>query len=173
MQFKIANESNIRERLFMKPRYFAYCLLGISMIATLTPASAVAAYTVKPKVGQCFMLSLDDVAAAHAGKNPIKCTKTHNAETYIVAKWPLTTPAEELPEGEGLEIATSLCKASGSNGILAGTYFTYWAWYTPDPGAWARGERWLRCDGMRTLDTEGPYNFISWKGQKFKAKKNL
>ena len=144
-----------------------------SLVGGLMVTSANAAYTVKPKVGQCFMQTRDDVSASFAQKNPISCSKTHNAETYIVAKWPLTEPPENLAEGEGLEIASSLCRAWGKGGVLEGSYFTFWAWFTPDPVAWAKGERWLRCDAMKTLNETEPYKFASWKGPKLKVKKNI
>lgn len=145
--------------------------IAVVMACTTFVSPAKAAYTVKPKVGQCFMLTAADVSAPFANKNPISCSKTHNAETFLVGKWPLTTPPEDLPEGDGLEIAASLCKATGNGGLLVGTFFTYWAWYTPSPAAWAKGERWLRCDAMKVVNDVEPYKFASWKGQKFKVKR--
>lgn len=146
-------------------------LLIMIMFSGAFIAPANAAYTVKPKVGQCFMLSSLEVSEPYAKSNPINCSKAHNAETFLVAKWPLSVPPEDLPEGEGLDVAASLCKAWGKGGVLVGYDFTYWAWYTPDPKAWARGERWLRCDGMKPLTQEEPRKYESWKGQKFKGKK--
>ena len=143
-------------------------VLVLILTAIVSPASA--AYTVKPKVGQCFLLTSAQVANPYATNNPINCSKTHNAETFLMAKWPLTTPPEELPDGDGLDVAASLCKAWGKGGVLEGYDFTYWAWYTPDPKAWARGERWLRCDGMIPLTDTEPRKFKSWKGLKFKGK---
>lgn len=142
-------------------------LVGVLM----TPANA--AYTVKPKVGQCFNHSTADVSAPYALKNPVPCSATHTAETYLVAKWPLTKQPSELPEGDALEIANSLCRAWGQTGILTDTYFNYWAWYTPDPKAWAKGERWLRCDAMHVLNENPPFKYVAWKGAKFKAKKQI
>ena len=118
-----------------------------------------------------FILTSLEVTAPYAKSNPMNCSKSHNAETYIVAKWPLTVPPEELLEGEGLEVAESLCKAWGKGGVLEGYDFTYWAWYTPDPKGWARGERWLRCDAMRVIDEKEPRKFKAWKGLVFKGKK--
>ena len=76
-------------------------LLIATLITTLlggiltTPASA--AYTVKPKVGQCFLYSAADVSAPHPRKNPVSCSGTHNAETYLVTKWPIkTNPADAI-----------------------------------------------------------------------------
>lgn len=117
------------------------------------------------------MLTSAEVSEPYAVKNPINCTKAHTAETYLVAKWPLTTPPEELPDGDGLAVAESLCKAWGQGGVLNGYDFTFWAWYTPDPKAWARGERWLRCDAMKPVADVEPRKYQSWKGLKFKGKK--
>ena len=155
----------------MRSRTLGFAFLAGAIICGTFVVPAQAAYTVKPKVGQCFMHTQANISAPYAQKNPINCSKTHNAETYIVAKWPLTTPPEEMAEGEGWEVANSLCRAWGKGGVLQDSFFTYWAWYTPDPAAWAKGERWLRCDAMKTVDATEPYTYISWKGQKFKAKK--
>ncbi len=141
----------------------------VLITATVPPVNA--AYTVKPKVGQCFMLTTADVSASYATKNPIACSKTHNAETYLVAKWPLALPPEQLPEGEGLEVAKSLCYAWEQDGALVGYDFTFWAWYTPGPKAWARGERWLRCDAMKVVENSDPRKYQNWKGLKFRGKK--
>ncbi len=157
----------------MRIKATRFAFIASVFIGGTLAAPAEAAYTVKPKVGQCFMHTQAEISASYAQKNPISCAKTHNAETYIVAKWPLTTPPEDLPEGEGLEVANSLCRAWGKGGVLQDSFFTYWAWYTPDRAAWAKGERWLRCDAMKIVDETEPYVFVSWKGQKFKAKRNL
>lgn len=155
----------------MKRSMSYICVAVASVVGSTSLSPANAAYTVKPKVGHCFMLTSLEVAAPYATRNPINCSKPHNAETYIVAKWPLTVPPEELLEGEGLEVAESLCKAWGKGGVLDGYDFTYWAWYTPDPKGWARGERWLRCDAMRVINETEPRKFKAWKGLVFKGKK--
>ena len=135
-----------------------------------SPGQAEAAATVKPKVGQCFMHTKADVSASYPMKNPINCSAKHNSETYLVGKWPLNTPPDELPEGDGLEIAISLCNAWGKTGILQGSYFNYFSWFTPSPEDWAKGERWLRCDGMKLVDFNEPYRYVSWSGKKLKLK---
>ena len=148
-------------------------MASVFTLGFITAPSANAAYTVKPKVGQCFNYSAAEVSAPFAKKNPINCSSTHTAETYLVAKWPLSEPPSALPDGDALEIASSLCRAWGTTGILTDSYFNYWAWYTPDPKAWAKGERWLRCDAMHVTNDTEPYKYASWKGQKFKAKKRI
>lgn len=133
----------------------------------LMPVSPVAnaAYTIKPKVGQCFMHSRAEVSASYATRNPISCSKSHNAETFTVAKWPYSVAPANFSKEEAREIAESICMAEESVAKL-GTHFTYWAWYTPNPKAWAKGERWLRCDAMRVVNEVEPYKFATWKGKK-------
>lgn len=150
-------------------------IAGVIVVSVaLLPISPVAsaAYTVKPKVGQCFMHTRADVSAPYAIRNPISCSKTHNAETFTVARWPYSIPPEDFSDEEALEIADSLCMAFAAGGKM-GPFFTYWAWYTPEPKAWAKGERWLRCDAMRILNDKEPYKFASWKGKKLGAQINL
>ena len=96
-------------------------LVIATLIATLvggiftTPASA--AYTVKPRVGQCFLYSVADVDAPYARKNPVSCSSTHNAETYLVTKWPLKMKPSEMPDEEALSLADSLCRAWGKTNL--------------------------------------------------------
>lgn len=156
----------------MKKVFFISPVLALVLLgAVMTPADA--AYTVKPKVGQCFNLSAFEVSEPYAISNPVACSKIHNAETFLIAKWPLSVPPENLPEGEGLEVADSVCRAYGKGSVLQGYQFTYWAWYTPDPKGWARGERWLRCDAMMVLKEADPMEFKSWRGLIFKGKKPI
>ena len=145
-----------------------------ALIATLaggiltTPANA--AYTVKPRVGQCFLYSAADVSAPYARKNPVSCSGTHNAETYLVTRWPLKKNPADMPDEESLAVADSLCQAWGDEGLISNPFFNYWAWYTPDRAAWAKGERWVRCDAMSKNKSE---KYISWKGQRLYSGVNV
>ena len=138
-----------------------------TLVGGLFTSPAQAAYTVKPKVGQCFLHTAADVDAPYARKNPISCSNTHNAETYFVTKWPLPSKPSEMSNEEAIDIAETRCRAWGDgDGLIKNPFFNYWAWYTPDPAAWAKGERWLRCDVMvRTKANK----FTSWKGQRLYA----
>jgi hypothetical protein len=69
-----------------------------------------------------------------------------------------------MNDEDALNLADSLCRAFGDSGLIDGSYFNYWAWYTPNNAQWAKGERWLRCDGMHIASTKKPYKYISWKG---------
>jgi len=137
-----------------------------AFVAISAQVPAFAAYTVKPRAGQCFMYTAADVSAPFATKNPVSCSATHNAETYLVTKWPISTKPAEMSDEDALNLADSLCQAWGDLGLIDNPYFNYWAWYTPNDAQWAKGERWLRCDAMRTLTKKPPYRYASWKGLK-------
>ena len=149
---------------------FVIAVLISTLFGSTLAAPANAAYTVKPRVGQCFLYSVADVSAPYARKNPISCSSTHNAETYLVTKWPLKMKPEEMSDEEALSLADSLCRAWGEDGLIANPFFTYWAWYTPDPAAWTKGERWLRCDVMAKNKAE---KYISWRGQRLYSGMNV
>ena len=151
----------------------AVIALFIVSLQTVSPANA--AYTVKPKIGQCFQLTKAQVSASYASKNPISCQSLHNAETYEVTEWPLQTNPVDMVNEDALAIANEACAfwdtyPDAENSRLSKTRFNFWAWYTPDRAAWARGERWLRCDAMigkfKTSNSWPPYAYISWSGSK-------
>jgi hypothetical protein len=142
---------------------FLITVLLSALVGGVFTSPAHAAYTIKPKAGQCFMYSAADVDAPYARKNPVSCSSTHNAETFLVTKWPLKIKPSDMPDQEALDLAESLCRAFGTDGLLSNPFFTFWAWYTPDPAAWAKGERWLRCDAMAVNKSN---KYISWKGQR-------
>ena len=47
------------------------------------------ALELKPKIGNCYLLSEKEFEAPSPLTNPLLCAELHNAETYWVAKWPL------------------------------------------------------------------------------------
>jgi hypothetical protein len=141
----------------------------------LTPSSASAAYTVKPKVGQCFQYTKAQVSAKYAPKNPIKCSSTHNMETFAVKTWPVNTNPVDMDRQTTLDLVAELCDFWGTfpnayDSRMKTSEFNYWAWYTPSRAGWAKGQRWLRCDAMigKFASTEQwpPATYVSWKGLK-------
>ena len=149
----------------------AFGTVVITALAITNPTTAQAAYTVKPSVGQCFKHTNAQVSAPYASVNPISCTKAHNAEIFNLTKWPVSTPPEKMKDADKLAIADLACNAftEAGDGLLDGTDFNYWAWYTPDPKAWAKGQRWLRCDAMIIKNSKEPYIYISWQGSRLDA----
>ena len=152
-------------------------VLLVTLFATsiLTAPGASAAYTVLPKVGQCFQYTKAQVSAAYATKNPISCSSRHNMETFAVITWPLNTNPADMDKKDASDLAFELCDFFGTfpnaeNSRFSTTSFNYWAWYTPSRSAWAKGQRWLRCDAMigkfTSADQWPPATHVSWRGLK-------
>jgi hypothetical protein len=150
-------------------------VLVTMLVSGTIAAPANAAYTIKPKVGQCFQYTKAQVSAKYAPKNPIKCSSSHNMETFAVATWPVDTNPVDMDRETTLGIVGELCDFWGTfpnayYNRMKTTDFNYWAWYTPDRAGWAKGQRWLRCDAMigRFASTEQwpPAIYVSWKGLK-------
>lgn len=132
-----------------------------------------AAYTAAPKVGQCFQYTKAQVSAKYAPKNPIKCSSSHNMETFAVEIWPVETNPVDMDRQTTLEIVAELCDFWGAfpdafDNRMKTSDFNYWAWYTPNRAGWAKGQRWLRCDAMigkfSSVEQWPPATFVSWKG---------
>ena len=132
----------------------AGALLGILM------SSSAQATSPTPKVGNCYNLTNKQVDGAYAPNSPaVNCARLHNAETYRIAKWPLKTNPVDMVYEDAHSIAVALCSLWSPQ---ESEYFTYWAWYTPDKGSWAKGARWVRCDAMITFSQSEPYVFKKW-----------
>ena len=136
----------VERKVANKKRKFLGTLLLTGIISNFS-TNVFAAYTVAPKVGQCFNYTNGDVSSDYPLKNPVSCLSKHTAETFYVGKWPLATKPNQLAKDDGLKIADAICGfGNGLSKNVNQKKFNYWAWYTPSDQAWARGERWLRCD---------------------------
>ncbi len=153
----------------MKTRY-VLSVISLCFSLVTTPAFA-EAYTIAPKVGQCFMHTMADVSASNPQKNPIPCSKAHNAEIFQMSQWPSKTAPDQMAEKDAWNLADSICGFKAGASALNRSKFNYWAWYTPDKKAWGKGERWLRCDGMyisnaATAKEFSQYKFQTWTGRR-------
>ena len=150
------------------------CIALFSTSSLISPA-ANAAYTVPPRAGQCFQYSVAQVSASYPTKNPISCNSTHNIETYLVAVWPMSTNPQDMTQKDQNRISYELCDFWGrfpnaESSRSSKTRFNAWGWFSPNRAAWAKGERWIRCDAIigkyQKSDSSFPEEFISWKGSK-------
>jgi len=89
-------------------------LTALFASSLLTPPAANAAYTVLPKVGQCFQYTKAQVSASYAPKNPINCSLTHNMETFAVETWPLDENPADMDSEFTLDIVGELCDFWGT-----------------------------------------------------------
>jgi hypothetical protein len=152
------------------PKNSARIFVAITVLFNfIFPISANAAYTVSPAFGQCFMHTRSDVSASSPQKNPISCSKMHNSETYHVGTWPSSTAPWNMSEKEALNLAVSVCNSDYALSNLTND-FNWWAWFVPSKTSWAKGNRWLRCDGMQvsniTAKKASDYKFKSWTGSR-------
>ena len=116
------------------------------------------------------MLSTEDRQASSWTSPPVKCSRPHNSEVYVVAKWPSKIPPFMMTEDEGRVLAKEVCIDQNWSARL-GEYFDYWAWFAPDKKAWSKGARWLRCDAMKLLNydeslSSDQYEFEVWAGRR-------
>ncbi len=160
-------------KTFKRTKTFSILLITLFASSLLTPPAASASYTVIPKVGQCFQYTKAQVSAKYPPKNPINCASSHNMETYAVEIWPVETNPVDMDRETTLEIVNELCNFWGTfpnanTSRMKTSTFNYWAWYTPSRAAWAKGQRWLRCDAMIGKFTSAeqwpPATYVSWKG---------
>lgn len=150
---------------------FLSAFLSTLVLGLLLPASALAAYTKYPRIGDCFLHTNAQVSAEFATKNPISCSKRHNVEIYHVGLWPSETPPWQMSDEEAVNVAASVCATQRTFERLNESYFNYWAWFTPNKKQWNKGQRWLRCDGMYVMsarDKNDPstYIFRTWTGKR-------
>ena len=160
-------------KTFKRTKTFSILLITLFASSLLTPPAASASYTVIPKVGQCFQYTKAQVSAKYPPKNPINCASSHNMETYAVEIWPVETNPVDMDRETTLEIVNELCNFWGTfpnanTSRMKTSTFNYWAWYTPSRAAWAKGQRWLRCDAMigkfSSAEQWPPTTHVSWKG---------
>jgi hypothetical protein len=96
-------------------------------------------------------------------------------ETYAVGTWPVDTNPVDMELELTQEIVNEICNFWGTfpnarDSRSSTKSFNYWAWYSPSRAAWAKGQRWLRCDAMigkfTAPDQWPPAIYVSWKGLK-------
>ncbi len=139
-------------------------LVAILIIQIVVAGGSVANYTVNPRIGQCYMLTSSEIDLSYAIRNPVPCSKLHNAEVFLVARWPLSINPADMDHDEAWQIAHDTCDPDAAFDEFE--FFNYWAWYTPDRSAWKKGQRWIRCDAMKLKNFKKPYIYLAWRGSK-------
>jgi hypothetical protein len=137
------------------------------VVASASPVSAVTASSkleLNPKIGGCYLFSSKEFEAPSPLTNPIPCSKTHNAETFWVAKWPLKLAPTRYTNDMIHAAAEKTCLAEWDfpeEGDL-----NYWAYFFPSKTQWTKGARWLRCDAMVQVAETGTFGqkYLQWRG---------
>ena len=116
---------------------------------------------VRPQVGSCYNLTVEEIDPISSLKKPVPCSSTHTSVTFSVSSWnyeesPYENSAEEL-----YQLVKSFCGAPPfpPNSILN----TYIFFYAPE-NVWNSGDRWIRCDMVASDRTLKDFNVIPWRG---------
>jgi len=135
-------------------------LMALLSAPLLTPIAS-AAPKAAPKVGNCYNLTKEQVAADYSDIAAINCLKTHSAETYRVVK----LKSGDMASDYDLKKAATVCQPWKGNS----KFFNYWAWYIPNPEQQAAGQNWIRCDAMIDKvvdDNSSDITVTFWKGKR-------
>jgi hypothetical protein len=145
---------------------FISALVVVAMTGTafVLTRSQTTALELKPKIGNCYLFSAKELDAPSPLTNPLPCAQMHNAETYWVAKWPLELAPTRYSEDLIHDVAGRVCRNKWD--FPDDADLNYWAYFYPSPAQWAEGARWLRCDAMVQLYTEGSIDkqYLKWPG---------
>ena len=138
-----------------------FVLAGVSPVSASTPTSKL---ELNPKIGGCYLFSSKEFEAPSPLTNPIPCSRTHNAETFWVAKWPLKLAPSRYTDDLIHSAAEKTCLAQW--GFPEEADLNYWAYFFPSKSQWAKGARWLRCDAMVQVAETGTFTqkYLQWKG---------
>lgn len=139
----------------------------IFIAGALSPMNATAVTSkleLNPKIGSCYLFSSKEFEAPSPLTNPIPCSRSHNAETFWISKWPLKLAPTRYTDDLILSAAEKVCLAQWDFPEEAD--LNYWAFFYPSPAQWAKGARWIRCDAMIQKAEVGSFNqkYLVWKG---------
>lgn len=107
-----------------------------------------------PELGDCRVLTPEDIGESSNDDDVVECSEEHTAETFAVGTFPaeLAKGAEVDDPELGAHIYTTCSKKFQA--FLGGDESTVmrsllsWAWFRPSEAAWEAGARWYRCDAV-------------------------
>ncbi len=104
-----------------------------------------------PRVGECRMLTADDVARPSNTSPTVECDDSHTAETFLVGELPSTLTdatydAPALGRFAYQTCAPAFAEHLGADESAVMRTVLSWAWFRPPEAAWEDGSRWFRCD---------------------------
>jgi hypothetical protein len=107
--------------------------------------------TTAPDVGDCRMLSPDDVGRSSNDTAPVSCEAPHTAQTYAVQSLPHQFDHASYDDAAVAAFSYRTCAAefidfTGADESLAMRTILSWVWFRPSTAAWDSGARWFRCD---------------------------
>ena len=108
---------------------------------------------VPPMLGDCRVLSVDDIAAPADDSPVVDCAEAHTAETFAIGTFPREVAASGLGSPALGAHVYRQCeprmeKFLGGDESLVMRSIVTWAWFRPAEEAWDAGARWWRCDAV-------------------------
>lgn len=156
----------------MRQRLRSSLIAAVALVAVLSvtspahagpPDGVSPAGSSGPQVGRCYDYGPEAMEELSSPSRWVRCSTGHTAEVFKVAVWPNRSPYG-MTEDERWDIADKKC-AAGSNSNFSAGWFDYWAYFFPRQDQWRNGQRWLRCDALKTLSTD-PLRFDRWRGKR-------
>lgn len=116
---------------------------------------------VRPQVGSCYNLTVEEIEPISSAKKPVPCSSTHTSVTFSVSSWNFVESPYEASAEELYQLVKSFCGTPPfpPNSILNSYVF----FYAPED-AWNSGDRWIRCDMVAVDKTLKIFNVIPWRG---------
>jgi hypothetical protein len=104
-----------------------------------------------PQLGQCRMLTPQDITRPSNDTEPVGCVKRHTAETFAVGRFPADVGPDGIDDPALGSYVFDACErrfrdwvAGDESQVMRATIT--WAWFRPSEEAWNAGARWWRCD---------------------------
>jgi len=104
-----------------------------------------------PTLGDCRLLTPEDVAEPADTTEPVDCGEPHTAETFAVGQLPDRFADADYGDDDLGSWAYATCskafeKFLGADESLVMRTIVSWAWFRPTEESWDDGARWYRCD---------------------------
>jgi hypothetical protein len=116
---------------------------------------------VRPQVGSCYNLTVEEIEPISSLKKPVPCSSTHTSVTFSVSTWNFVESPYEVGMEDLYELVKSFCGMPPfpENSIL-NSYIFFFA----SENAWNSGDRWIRCDMVAVNKAIEVFNVIPWRG---------
>ncbi len=152
---------NVMRKSLVVISALVFVVAGTSPVNAVTPSSKL---ELNPKIGGCYLFTYKEFDAPSPLTNPIPCSRTHNAETFWVAKWPLKLAPTSYTDDMIHAAAEKACLSQWEFPEEAD--LNYWAYFYPSKSQWSKGARWLRCDALVQKAETGSFTqmYQQWKG---------
>ena len=122
-----------------------------------------------PKIGDCYTYQVVSIYDINAKGKSVKCTETHNSETYRIGKTPSNFEASEITPITFTSVAAKICTPWKGKS----KYLNQWVYRVPTKTQWLSGERWVICEAIRVEQSEADTNqldVVSFKNKKLDFK---